>query len=217
MQKNASASMVTEVVTEAIALTEKKMDMSLDDIIKMSKKTTPKGKIPPRASNKSQGFLNGCAPQGNSKINRFMDSRSSIRQGVLAKRRTHFQGNQFPVTTKVANKAAVYPTNSRVVGWNKPRIAVAPFRRNDGEQSFAGKKPQTLDARFANIKEQRMRAMAQQQQNVRGSILQTSAAQGRRTHQQQQQQGRRSHQQQQQGRGAFQYGRSGRQFGKFTR
>lgn len=72
--------MVTQAVSEAIALTEKKMDMSLgmclvfflfsicsfsglhnaatwttclliaDDIIKMSKKTTSKAKIPPRAS-----------------------------------------------------------------------------------------------------------------------------------------------------------------------
>ncbi|KAM0944615.1 hypothetical protein DsansV1_C11g0110671 [Dioscorea sansibarensis] len=200
-------------MSEAIALTEKKMDMSLDDIIKMSKKTTSKGKIPPRASNKSQGFLNGRGPQGNINLHRFMDSRSSIRQGVLAKRRTHFQGNQFPITTNVANRAASYSANNRMVNWNKPRAAGTSFRRNDGEKSVAGKdkmlvpkqKPQTLDARFANIKEQRMRAMTHQQQMVRGSILQTMAAQRRHTHQQHQ------------GRGTTQYGRASRPFGKFAR
>ncbi|XP_039125453.1 uncharacterized protein LOC120261579 isoform X2 [Dioscorea cayenensis subsp. rotundata] len=205
--------MVTQAVSEAIALTEKKMDMSLDDIIKMSKKTTSKAKIPPRASNKSQGFLNGRGPQGNFNLHRFMDSRSSIRQGVLAKRRTHFQGNQFPITTNVANRAAAYSTSNWMVNWNKPSAAGTSFRRNDGEKSFAGKdkmlvpkqKPQTLDARFASIKEQRIRAMTHQQQMVRGSILQTVAAQRRRTHQQQH------------GRVTTQYGRASRPFGKFAR
>ncbi|XP_039124040.1 uncharacterized protein LOC120260596 isoform X2 [Dioscorea cayenensis subsp. rotundata] len=75
-----------------------------------------------------------------SKVNTFfMDSRSSIRQGVLAKRRTHFQGNQFPITANAANRAAAYSTSNRMVNWNKPREAGTSFRRNDGEKSFAGK------------------------------------------------------------------------------
>ncbi|MQM06693.1 hypothetical protein Taro_039523, partial [Colocasia esculenta] len=105
------------LTTEAIALTEKKMHMSLDDIIKMSKKNTFGGKRPPRLSNKSRGFQNIVASQKNSKVKKFMDSRSSIRQGVLAKRRTNFQANQFPLTIEVARKAAVTPIPNRVINY----------------------------------------------------------------------------------------------------
>lgn len=34
-------------------------------------------------------------------------------QGALAQRRSNFQGNQFPVTTEVARKAAVAPLRGR--------------------------------------------------------------------------------------------------------
>lgn len=48
-------------------------------------------------------------------------------QGALAKRRSNFQGNQFPVATEVARKAVTAPLNSkipnrnRVANWNKAR------------------------------------------------------------------------------------------------
>eukprot|EP00262_Sarcandra_glabra_P019573 TRINITY_DN7418_c0_g1_i2.p1 TRINITY_DN7418_c0_g1~~TRINITY_DN7418_c0_g1_i2.p1 ORF type:complete len:209 (-),score=46.39 TRINITY_DN7418_c0_g1_i2:352-978(-) len=162
--------------SEAIALTEKKMDMTLDDIIKMSKNSTSKVKMP-RASNKSQGFLNSAIPQGKfSKVQQFMDSRSSLRQGVLAQKRSNFQGNQFPLTREVARKAATAPirnrgfVRNRVVNWNKPRIAgPPPLQKKAAEGSYAGKeklvpkqRPQTLDSLFANMKEQRMRVLSQQ-------------------------------------------------------
>eukprot|EP00262_Sarcandra_glabra_P014176 TRINITY_DN4085_c0_g1_i2.p1 TRINITY_DN4085_c0_g1~~TRINITY_DN4085_c0_g1_i2.p1 ORF type:complete len:123 (-),score=24.29 TRINITY_DN4085_c0_g1_i2:86-454(-) len=113
---------------EAIAITEKKMDMTLDDIIKQSKKSSSKVKRP-RASNKSWGFLNGggASQRNSSKVQQFMDSRSSLRQGVLAQRRSNFRGRQFPLAKEIARKAAVTPIRNRafirnrVVNWNKPR------------------------------------------------------------------------------------------------
>lgn len=109
------------LTTEAIALTEKKMDMTLDDIIKMSKKNPMKGKRPQRPPIKSQGFQNGNASHGNTRMQRFIDSRSSIRQGVLAKRRSNFHSDKFPITTEVARKAAVMPVSNRRINRNGPR------------------------------------------------------------------------------------------------
>ncbi|KAG6481659.1 hypothetical protein ZIOFF_058277 [Zingiber officinale] len=71
--------MATKALTkEAIAMTEKKMNMSLDDIIKMSKKNSAKGKRPPRPPNRNPSH-------GNIVLQGFMDSRSSIRQEHLSK------------------------------------------------------------------------------------------------------------------------------------
>ncbi|KAG6505927.1 hypothetical protein ZIOFF_031240 [Zingiber officinale] len=103
---------------EAIAMTEKKMNMSLDDIIKMSKKNAAKGKRPPRPPIKNQGFRNRNPSHGNTVLQGFMDSRSSIRQGVLAKRRSNFHGNQFPVITEVARKAAAVSAQNRMINQN---------------------------------------------------------------------------------------------------
>ncbi|KAJ0986110.1 hypothetical protein J5N97_004466 [Dioscorea zingiberensis] len=137
---------------DMIALTEKKMDMSLDEIIKMSKKTSSKRRRHPRAP-----------LQGTSKLRHFMDSRSSIRQGVLAQRRSSFHGNQFPVTREVAKSALNRPTHSRAVNWSKPRSAAVPGQKKAAEINLAGKgktmanqKPQTLDALFKSMKQQRM-------------------------------------------------------------
>ncbi|XP_004298906.1 PREDICTED: uncharacterized protein LOC101290859 [Fragaria vesca subsp. vesca] len=171
---------VKPLTTEAIALTEKKMDMALDDIIKMAK-VAPKGKKQQRVSNKSQTFAKGITQDKPTKLRRYMDSRSTMRQGVLAQRRSNFQGNQFPVATEAARKAAVVPFRNRAFNRNqvpnwKPR-AGAPIQRRAGNVGFgtklppqqqqwhrqqenvvANQKPQTLDLLFANMKEQRMRA-----------------------------------------------------------
>ncbi|XP_059639932.1 uncharacterized protein LOC132282319 isoform X2 [Cornus florida] len=167
------------LTTEAIALTEKKMDMALDDIIKMSKTTTTKAKKQ-RVSNKSQKNLNTAAQEKSAKMRRFMDSRSSLRQGALARRRSNFQGNQFPLATEAARKAAVVPLNnrpfnrSRAVNINKSRVGAPPVQRKAANGRFALKqsqqqlkvvpkqRPQTLDSLFANMKEQRMRVLSQQ-------------------------------------------------------
>lgn len=106
------------LTSEAIALTEKKMDMTLDDIIKLSKKPPTRAKKQ-RASNKSQKFLNNIVQDKSLKMRRFMDSRSSLRQGVLAQRRSNFQVNQFPLATEVARKAAVAPMRNRAFNRNR--------------------------------------------------------------------------------------------------
>ncbi|KAJ1386082.1 hypothetical protein SESBI_41124 [Sesbania bispinosa] len=171
------------LTTEAIALTEKKMDMTLDDIIKMSKNTNTRKQR--RVPNKSQKFSNNFTQDKSSKVRRYMESRSSLRQGALAKRRSNFQGNQFPVATEVARKAVTAPLHnkapnrSRVANWNKARFRVPASQRRAASGSFAAKqslpstqkqqenveimpkqKPQTLDSLFANMKEQRMRVLS---------------------------------------------------------
>ncbi|CAA6671502.1 unnamed protein product [Spirodela intermedia] len=111
------------LTTEAIALTEKKMDMSLDDIIKMSKKNSSNGKKPPRISNKSRGFSKPVAPQRNSsKAQRFTDSRVLVRQ-----KRTNFRSNQFPLTTEVARKAQVAPIRNRGVNWHNQSLDIFSY------------------------------------------------------------------------------------------
>ncbi|OWM85220.1 hypothetical protein CDL15_Pgr028007 [Punica granatum] len=180
---------------EALALTEKKMDMALDDIIKMSKNKPAKGKRA-RVPNKSQRAYNNAAQDKSMKLQRFMNSRSSLRQGVLAQKRSNFQGNQFPLAKEAARKAAVVPFRSRApprdrtVNSNRTRAGaplamnrsskntsgaskgmlyytyvgygltsfslVGPQQQHQGEGNGGSKqRPQTLDARFANLKEQR--------------------------------------------------------------
>ncbi|GJN03330.1 hypothetical protein PR202_ga20761 [Eleusine coracana subsp. coracana] len=98
------------------------MDMTLEDIIKMSKKKNPGGKKPPRQPIKKRPFQNGNSNQGSAKVQRFMESRSSIRQGVLAQRRSNLGGNQFTATKQAAKKAAAMPVrNNKAARWNKPR------------------------------------------------------------------------------------------------
>ncbi|KAJ6851842.1 uncharacterized protein M6B38_257565 [Iris pallida] len=187
------------LTTEAIANTEKKMDMTLDDIIKMSKKTTTttKERRPPRPPMKNQGFLNGSTSRRNTVVQRQMDSRSYVRQGVLAQRRSNFRGSQFPATTNAARKAVAMPIRSTMVNRNKPRFAPPPVQRKAADGGSAGKdkmlvlkpRPQTLDALFANMKEQRMRVFSAQQQTHRANSLRQTS-QRHRTQQQQQRGGR---------------------------
>ncbi|PIN01749.1 hypothetical protein CDL12_25744 [Handroanthus impetiginosus] len=173
------------LTSEAIALTEKKMDMTLDDIIKMSKTNATKSKKQ-RVSNRGRKFVNNAAQDKYLKGQRYMDTRSSLRQGALAKRRSNFQGNQFPLATEAARKAAVVPLHnrgfnpSRPFNVNKPRAGATAGRKvaaNGGgfvvkkplQQANAAlkQKPQTLDSRFANMKEQRMRVFSQQNNGSR--------------------------------------------------
>ncbi|KAF6140788.1 hypothetical protein GIB67_042201 [Kingdonia uniflora] len=183
--------MAMKPLTEkAIAITEKKMDMTLDDIIKMSKGGTSKAKKP-RASNKSQKPFNSSTSQGNSgKLRRFMDSRSSLRQGALAQRRSNFQGNQFPLAKEFARKAAAAPIRNKPLNHNRMannrsysllagcRVAAPMVQVKVAERGFSRKmyqakvQPkrtlQTLDSLFANMKEQRMRSQQNNVQFARG-------------------------------------------------
>ncbi|XP_057817507.2 uncharacterized protein LOC131030633 [Cryptomeria japonica] len=158
------------LTADAIALTEKKMDMTLDDIIQMSKKTKPKTRKQ-RTSNKSQRpFPNKYgARDGASKahVQQSVAARSSaLRQAKLAEMRSRNGNNQFPAVKEAARRIAV----ARSVQWNKRRNAQfsVPINRPLPMVSFANKvngtvkqRPQTLDSLFANMKEQRLRAQAQ--------------------------------------------------------
>lgn len=187
------------LTTEFVALTEKKMDMTLDDIIKMSK--DPKTMKPTRVSNKSKKFSNTLAQDKSLKARRFMESRSSLRQGVLANRRSNFQGNQFPFATEVARKAVAAPLHygaanrNQMANWNKTRFHVQANQRRAAGGGFSSKplpprqqqqhqqqqqqqpgdniKPnqrsQTLDSLFANMKEQRMKAFSRQNNAVQNN------------------------------------------------
>ncbi|XP_076904002.1 uncharacterized protein LOC143559245 [Bidens hawaiensis] len=168
------------LTTVEIALTEKKMDMTLDDIIKMSKNGTGanKGKKQ-RLPNKNQKFSNNAVQDKSMRLRRFMDSRSTLRQGALAQRRSNFQGNQFPLAAEAARKAAVAPIHNRnfnryqTVTSYKPRGVTRPAKNNGGfavkkqVKVVSKQKTQTLDSLFANMKEQRMQQQ-QQKQNQSG-------------------------------------------------
>ncbi|CAH9106602.1 unnamed protein product [Cuscuta europaea] len=171
---------VKPLTTDAIALTEKKMDMSLDDIIKMSKNDSSKSRNGKQgASNSSQKFYNNVAADKSAKFKRFMETRSSLRQENLAQRRTSFHDNHFPLIAQAARKAAVAPIHnrgfnrSRAVSMNVQRVAAPLVHRNftskDGvfvkkypqdkvKPVKMQKKLQTLDSMFASMKEQRMKS-----------------------------------------------------------
>ncbi|RVW43133.1 hypothetical protein CK203_078714 [Vitis vinifera] len=121
------------LTSEAIALTEKKMDMTLDDIIKMSKSTTVKDKKPRTVE--SEIFERYCQDKSARCANLWtpdlhLDSKFFNLQGVLAQRRSNFQANQFPLANEVARKAAAVPirnrafNRNRVPNWNRPRYSI---------------------------------------------------------------------------------------------
>ncbi|CAN6987123.1 hypothetical protein IGI04_001363 [Brassica rapa subsp. trilocularis] len=104
----------TQLVVDRIALNEKKVAMALDDLIKLSKRNAKgnKGRSSRRPKNKNRNF-NGAARYGNpSKEKHYVNSLSGVRQGAVEKRRSNFKGNQFPVATNVARKAANVPPPS---------------------------------------------------------------------------------------------------------
>ncbi|KDP25290.1 hypothetical protein JCGZ_20446 [Jatropha curcas] len=180
--------MATKPLTrEEIANTEKKLDMPLDDIIKMSKNTTIKAKKQRSAPNKSQKVFNNPVREKALKVRRYMDSRPFVRQGALAQRRSNFQGNRFHLTTEVARKAAVAPFRNKPFDRNvaansdKARTGAFMVQRKAGNGGFAAKspqqlqqqgdggvkpRPQTLDSRFANMKEERMRVLSRRNNGV---------------------------------------------------
>ncbi|CAL1386528.1 unnamed protein product [Linum trigynum] len=180
--------MATKPLThEEIANTEKKLDMPLDDIIKMSKTSTAKPNKQRRAPNKNQRMFNNSAQEKALKVQKYMASRPFVRQGALAQRRSNFQGNHFPIAKDIAQKAAVAPLRNRpfernlMSNPNKAREGSFMVRRGENgaftakppqsQQQYGNggmkQRPQTLDAMFANMKEQRMRALVQQNNAVR--------------------------------------------------
>ncbi|XP_010053136.2 uncharacterized protein LOC104441661 isoform X1 [Eucalyptus grandis] len=167
------------LTTDAIALTEKKMDMTLDEIIKMSKPANKAKNF--RPSNKNQRNFRNAANEKSLKFRHFMDTRSSVRQGALAWKRSNFQPNHFPLATEAARKAGVNPfggrafNRNRIANANRPRAgavvsqkrivngAVAAKQQKENESNAGAKqRPKTLDSLFADLKEQRMKAVPRQ-------------------------------------------------------
>ncbi|CAE6179989.1 unnamed protein product [Arabidopsis arenosa] len=167
----------TPLIAETIALTEKKVAMALDDIIKLAKRKTNvnKGKKPRRGKNKNQNF-NGAARNNTSNVRHHMNSLSAVRQGAVGKRRSRFQGNQFPVTTNIARKAATAAPldvrgrafiGGRTTSANQSRCIAPPVqnisvqarvnaKRQEVDEKVEHRGWKTLDSRFASMKEQRM-------------------------------------------------------------
>ncbi|CAF2071269.1 unnamed protein product [Brassica napus] len=131
----------TQLVADPIALNEKKVAMALDDLIKLSKRNTKgnKGRSSRRPKNKNRNF-NGAARNGNpSKEKHYVNSLSGVRQGAVEKRRSNFKGNQFPIATNVARKAAtVAPLRVRRRAFNAGRMTSANQSRSFCSKSLAG-------------------------------------------------------------------------------
>ncbi|KAK8482470.1 hypothetical protein V6N11_069048 [Hibiscus sabdariffa] len=172
-----SESMAAKPLTsEAIALTEKKMDMTLDDIIKMSKNTSSKGNKKQqqqqqqqrRISNKSQRPMSNAAKDKAFKVQQYMNSRASLRQGVLAQRRSNFQGNRFPFAAEAARRAAVGPfrnrtfNSRRVANVNKPRIGAPPVQRRAANGGGFAAKP---------LQQRQQHHQQHQQQEQQGKVV----------------------------------------------
>ncbi|KFK24064.1 hypothetical protein AALP_AAs75054U000100, partial [Arabis alpina] len=78
------------------------------------------GKKPRGLKNKTQKF-NGTARKNTSRV-----PLSVVRQGAIAKRRSNFQGNQYPFATNFARKAASAPPfNVHGRGFNAGRMTSA--------------------------------------------------------------------------------------------
>ncbi|GAA0148521.1 hypothetical protein LIER_07939 [Lithospermum erythrorhizon] len=145
---------------EVLALTEKKMSMTLDDIINMSKTNDNKGrkqrvwnhnqkfsnngsrdknaKVERVMNNQSfmrRKYSNNGSQDKNAKVQRVMNNRSFMRQGALSHGRTNFQSNQFPLATEAAKKAAAAPINNRAFNqrrvMNVNKLRVAPLRSEE--------------------------------------------------------------------------------------
>jgi hypothetical protein len=90
--------------------TEQKMAMSLDDIIKHTKKE--KGKMQRAAIKNGNRKLNG--PGAKAALQKSVASRSSsIRQGKLAQARSNNGAVSFPATQAASKKAFATPVNTR--------------------------------------------------------------------------------------------------------
>ncbi|KAJ0239640.1 Uncharacterized protein HA466_0232440 [Hirschfeldia incana] len=167
----------TPLVADLIALNEKKVAMALDDLIKMSKRNSKgnKGKRSRRGKNKNRNFSGAARNSNTSKEKHYVNSLSGVRQGAVAKRRSNFKGNQFPVASNVTRKASTVISPSvrrraisggRMTSANQSRLLAPPVqnrslharsKRHEVEPKVenGGGKWKTLDSRFAIMKEQR--------------------------------------------------------------
>eukprot|EP00252_Welwitschia_mirabilis_P000649 TRINITY_DN1062_c0_g1_i4.p1 TRINITY_DN1062_c0_g1~~TRINITY_DN1062_c0_g1_i4.p1 ORF type:complete len:194 (+),score=28.04 TRINITY_DN1062_c0_g1_i4:383-964(+) len=157
-----------QTTADTIALTEKKMDMTLDDIIKMSQKNGKRERKQPQKKKCPWAFPSkkGAGDAGaKSQLQRSVAARSSaLRQGKLAESRGRSGFRQFTTATEASKIAARTPIRTRPSRWMKRRegnmATQANCRLTVVTSGKAGaplkQRPQTLDSLFANIREQRL-------------------------------------------------------------
>jgi hypothetical protein len=93
----------------SVGSTEQKMAMSLDDIIKHSKKANAKSRVPNKGRNKKTS-----GPSANAALQKSVASRSSgMRQGKFAEARARNGGANFPATQAASKRAFSAPINTR--------------------------------------------------------------------------------------------------------
>lgn len=93
----------------SVGTTEQKMDMSLDDIIKQSKKANAKTRIPIKGRNKKPN-----APAAKAALQKSVAARSSgMRQGKFAEARARNGAASFPATAASSKRAFSAPINTR--------------------------------------------------------------------------------------------------------
>jgi hypothetical protein len=104
-----AASDAPSVMEFSIGTSEQKMDMSLDDIIKLSKKANAKNRVPNKGRNKKP---NG--PTAKAALQKSVATRSSsMRQGKFAEARARNGGANFPATQAASKRAFAAPINTR--------------------------------------------------------------------------------------------------------
>ncbi|CAM6054571.1 unnamed protein product, partial [Sphagnum tenellum] len=155
--------------------TEQKMAMSLDDIIKHTKKE--KGKMQRAAIKNGNRKLNG--PGAKAALQKSVASRSSsMRQGKLAQARSNNGAVSFPATQATSKKAFATPVNTRSRQFMNNRNGAGTLRRkamtgpkqqvttvtqNSNLNQVQNQRPKTLDSLFASIRNNVQQAAASRQ------------------------------------------------------
>ncbi|OAE18573.1 hypothetical protein AXG93_1923s1290 [Marchantia polymorpha subsp. ruderalis] len=133
--------------------TEQKMDMTLDDIIKLGRKTgQKKQRVPIKNQNRPRNLIaNGGNPAARAALQRSVAARSAkIRQGKFAEARARNGAGKLPVTQAAGKRAFATPLKTRSKQWMKS----SDVRRNNLSRPWAGQgpKPNAYTAAAGNMK-----------------------------------------------------------------
>ncbi|KAG6549851.1 hypothetical protein Mapa_008833 [Marchantia paleacea] len=133
--------------------TEQKMDMTLDDIIKLGRKTgQKKQRVPIKNQNRPRNLnANGSNPAARAALQRSVAARSAkIRQGKFAEARARNGAGKLPVTQAAGKRAFAAPLKTRNKQWMKS----SDVRRNNLSRPWAGQgpKPNAYTAAAGNMK-----------------------------------------------------------------
>ncbi|KAL2633694.1 hypothetical protein R1flu_005173 [Riccia fluitans] len=116
--------------------TEQKMDMTLDDIIKLGRKSNPKKRVPIKSQNRPRN-ANGNNPAAKAALQRSVAARSAkIRQGKFAEARARNGAGNFPATQAAGKKAVVAPIRTRNRQWMSDGRRNSLHRAGQGSSAF---------------------------------------------------------------------------------